>query len=52
MVGLLQQQLEAIHGGAYISGLQRASELEYLPPARLQQLHGQLRRDLDTLEKV
>jgi hypothetical protein len=52
MVTLLRQQLEAIHGGSYICGLQRVSELEYLPPARLQQLHGQLRRDIDTLEKV
>lgn len=52
MVNILRQDLEAMRGGPYMSGLQRVSELDYLPPARLQQLHGQMRRDLDALEKV
>ena len=53
MVALLRQELDAVRGGgSYICGVQHVSELEYLSPARLQQLHAQLRRDLERLEKV
>jgi len=51
MITLLRQELDAVRGG-YIVGMQHVNELEFLPPARLQQLHVQLRRDLERLEKV